>query len=92
MSTGDLAPILEEATARYHAGRLSRRQALGVLGALGLSAAAAPWLLERDAAATATGKAATGGHAGHLAAAQEGGPPPMATPQLGGRTAAGSGG
>ena len=85
MTTGDLAPILNEAKARYRAGRLSRRQALGVLGALGLSASAAPWLFERDATATATGKAATGGHAGHIAAAQEGAPPPMATPQLGER-------
>ena len=73
--------MVRQALARYHAGRISRRQLVGLLGALGLSAAAAPWLIDRGAGAKTAVRA---GHAGHMMPlAQEGTPPPAATPQLG---------
>ena len=73
-----LAP-LNRTIAGHRAGRVNRRRVVEAFGALGLSAAAAPWLLGRGAAATT----APGGHAGHMgvAAAQEGSP--AATPALG---------
>ena len=75
---------LNRALRLYHAGRLSRRQLVGLFGALGLSAAAAPWLLGRGAGAKT---APAGGHSGHtMAMAQDQGTPaPVATPQLGER-------
>lgn len=60
--------------------RWDRRRMIGALAALGLSTAAAPRVLASD------GAAPSGGHAGHMAAAQEGGAgAPVATPQLGER-------
>ncbi len=72
--------IVTEALARYRAGRISRRHLVGLMGALGLTAAATPLLLDRNVAA----KNASGGHAGHMAGlAQEGAPEAAATPPLG---------
>ena len=81
--------LVRDALARYRVGRINRRQALGLLAALGVSAAAAPLLLGKATAKTAPGGG--GGHAGHAAVLlQEAtpgaeGPPPAATPVLGER-------
>src|SRR3712207_6305446 len=79
--------MVGDAMARYRAGRINRRQLVGLLGALGVSAASVPFFL-RDAGAKTT--PGGGEHSGHRAAVlQEGTPgpegeaPPMATPQLG---------
>ncbi len=56
--------MLQDARARYLAGTMTRRQVIGLLGALGLSVAAAPWL-RRDTAA----KNAPAGPAAHGPAA-----------------------
>jgi len=74
--------LIADAVARHRAGKLTRRQVIGLLGALGLSAAAVPVLVGRNASA----KTATGGHGGHLTAAQEpAAAAPAATPSLGER-------
>ncbi len=73
---------LQRAMTRYHAGRMSRRDVLGLAGKLGLTAAAVALL-----GATKASAASPKGHSGHNARLQEGspegGPPPVATPQLG---------
>lgn len=71
--------MVRRALREHQAGRINRRRLAAALGALGLSAAAAPWLTPSGAAAKKTGA-----HAGHMgvAAAQEGAPA-AATPTLG---------
>ncbi len=75
--------MLQDARERYLAGQMSRRKVIGLLGALGLTAAAAPWLRRE---ATANEAPAPGGHS-LMAGMQEGtpaaGPPPAPTPALG---------
>ncbi len=77
--------FVQDALARYRAGRVTRRHALGLLAALGVSLGAATRLLDNAKATTAPG----GRHGGHGAIRlQEGtpgaeAPPPVATPVLG---------
>lgn len=80
--------MIGDAMARYRAGRINRRQLMGLLGALGVSAASVPFFLRDAGAKTAPGG---GDHSGHgPAILQEGTPgpegeepPPQPTPQLG---------
>ncbi len=77
--------LVQDALARYRAGRMNRRHAIGLLAALGVSFGAAARLLDDTVAKNAPG----GGHDGHGALRlQEGtpgaeAPPPVATPILG---------
>jgi len=77
--------LVQDALARYRIGRVTRRHALGLLAALGVSLGAATRLLDNAKATTAPG----GRHGGHGAIRlQEGtpgaeAPPPAATPVLG---------
>lgn len=82
MSLDHRLTMLRDAQSKYLAGRMSRRQVIGLLGALGLSLSAAPWLTRKVGAESAAGH---GGHGPTLS--QEGSPPaegaPPATPELG---------
>lgn len=78
--------IVQDALTRYRAGRIDRRQALRILGGVGITGVAAVALLGRPE--TAARMSAPAGHGGHGMLAQGGTPeaempPPVATPQLG---------
>ena len=81
---------IAEVMARYRAGRVSRRRALGLLTGLGLTATGAAALIGRGGGEASAGSA--GGHAGHArlghhqeAAGTPGAEAPPATPVLGER-------